>query len=85
MFRSHHPAVSVHTVTVFESDASLTPRKQGGSLDLRHESVRAANLYDEFQRGVQKGGDAMTIMDHLMNIMYTDKGDGSRPEIERSI
>ena len=76
------------SVTLFEADASAHARPQGGSLDLHvgsgQRALRDARVFDAFQSKVQLGADATLILDHTMNVYYEDKGDGSRPEIERT-
>jgi 2-polyprenyl-6-methoxyphenol hydroxylase-like FAD-dependent oxidoreductase len=74
---------------VYERDTSVSARtSQGGSLDLHsntgQRALRTAGLYDEFLRHVQTGADALTIANEKNETTYTDKGNGSRPEIERS-
>lgn len=79
------------SVTVFESDASPDYRSQGGSLDL-HETtglaaIRAAGLWDRFEKHARYDGESMMIMDRNLKTWF--KLDGSRnpypkPEIDRT-
>ncbi|KAJ3192833.1 hypothetical protein HK101_005890 [Irineochytrium annulatum] len=74
-------------VVVFESELARDARSQGGSLDIHpgtgQRALRDAGLYKEFMKHVRTGGDAMMIADQHGKVLYEDKGDNSRPEIER--
>ncbi|KAI8620919.1 hypothetical protein BC830DRAFT_1096804 [Chytriomyces sp. MP71] len=75
-------------VKVYEADASPTSRPQGGSLDLHkltgQRAIAAAKLTDKFLEKTEAAADGMSIMDHVGTVLYTDTGDGSRPEIQRT-
>ncbi len=75
--------------TVFELDASPAARRQGGQLDIHHdtgqEALRAAHLYEEFLGIVHTGAQAHRILDSnnvLLHESY-DEGNGMRPEVDR--
>ena len=74
-------------VEVYDADASPTARHQGGMLDLHPESgqvaLRAAGVFEGFQRLTLEGGDAMRIVDKHGTVRMSDDGDGQRPEIDR--
>ncbi|MGC4939080.1 FAD-dependent oxidoreductase [Kribbella sp. DT2] len=73
--------------TIYESDASADARTQGGMLDIHDDSgqvaLRAAGLYDAFERLVHPGGEAMRIYDRYAVLRYEDKGESGRPEVHR--
>lgn len=78
-------------VTVYERDASIDARSQGGSLDLHTESgiyaLQIAELFDKFQALCRPEGEDMRILDkdgvaHYEEIASEGKFD--RPEIDRS-
>lgn len=75
--------------TVYDLEASITARNQGGMLDLHEESgqeaLRAAGLHDDFRALVHPGGEAMRILDRdaVVRLAEPDDGDGGRPEIDR--
>lgn len=80
------------SVTVFEAEASINFRSQGGTLDL-HEStgqkaLKAGGLFDEFLKYARYDGEAMKITDKKL-LAYIKQGaskKGSttgRPEIDR--
>jgi len=74
-------------VEVYDADASPTARHQGGMLDLHPESgqaaLRAAGVFEGFQRLTLEGGDAMRVVDKHGTVRMSDDGDGQRPEIDR--
>lgn len=81
------------TVTIFESEAHLDFRSQGGTLDLHvktgQAALRAAGLFDEFLKYARYDGEAMKFADkNLLCYVKTSggkpgsKGTG-RPEIDR--
>ncbi len=73
--------------TVYELDASADARTQGGMLDIHEDSgqvaLRAAGLYDGFERLVHPGGEAMRIYDRYAVLRHEDKGGSGRPEVHR--
>lgn len=79
-------------VTIFELEASLNFRSQGGTLDLHEETgqkaVKRADLFDEFQKFARYDGEAIKLADKNM-LCYIKMGaskSGSttgRPEIDR--
>lgn len=83
----------VHGVdaAVFDRDAALTTRSQGGMLDIHEESgqaaLRAAGLHEGFRKLALPGGEAMRILDKDATPRYeeADDGDGTRPEVERGL
>jgi len=73
---------------VYELDASVDARPQGGMLDLHAESgqaaLRAGGLYEEFLTLVDAGGEAMRILDEHATVRMQDDGSGgNRPEVNR--
>ena len=82
------------TVKIFEAEASLSIRNQGGTLDLHDDTglaaLKEAGLYDEFLRVARFDGDAMAVYDKKMvrYIHMSSTKEGSwlsqrRPEIDR--
>ena len=75
--------------TIYEADASPTARTQGGMLDIHdyngQEALRSAGLFDEFQKIIHPGGEAMRILDKRGTVHADegDEGDGGRPEVDR--
>ena len=72
---------------IFDSDASLTSRHQGGMLDIHEESgqaaLRAAGLFEEFRKIVLEEGDALRILDKGAVVRLDESGNGTRPEVDR--
>jgi 2-polyprenyl-6-methoxyphenol hydroxylase-like FAD-dependent oxidoreductase len=74
---------------VFELEAGPDARAQGGMLDIHEDTgqvaLHAAGLFGQFQKLIMPGGEAMRILDSRATVRMeeTDKGDGSRPEVER--
>lgn len=75
--------------TVYESEASVGSRMQGGMLDI-HEyngqlALKDAGLYENFLKLILKGADSQRILasDGLVLMEDLDKGNGSRPEVHR--
>jgi 2-polyprenyl-6-methoxyphenol hydroxylase-like FAD-dependent oxidoreductase len=81
--------LGVHGVesVVYDLDASPTARHQGGMLDMHEESgqmaLRAAGLFDGFERAVLPGGDASRVLDKHGTMLFDEPGSGDRPEIDR--
>jgi len=76
--------------TVYELDASLDSRAQGGMLDLHEESgqraLRELGLHDAFLKLVHPQGEAMRVLDKSGTVFIdkaADDGDWSRPEVDR--
>lgn len=75
--------------TVYEAEASLGSRSQGGLLDIHDYNGQLAlkdcNLYEEFLKLVIPGADAHRILDKDANILHEDqdRGNGTRPEVYR--
>jgi 2-polyprenyl-6-methoxyphenol hydroxylase-like FAD-dependent oxidoreductase len=81
--------LEVHGVAsvIYDLDASPNARHQGGMLDMHEESgqmaLRAAGLFDEFERHVLEGGDATRVLDKNAEVLFEEEGNGERPEIDR--
>ncbi|KAK0254369.1 hypothetical protein LTS09_010489 [Friedmanniomyces endolithicus] len=83
-------------LTVFESEASINFRSQGGTLDLHvgtgQLAIQEAGLWDEFQKHARYDGEATQIADKNY-LCYVKVGAGNsgkststgRPEIDRSL
>jgi 2-polyprenyl-6-methoxyphenol hydroxylase-like FAD-dependent oxidoreductase len=83
--------LQVHGIeaAVFEAEAGPDTRAQGGMLDIHEDSgqvaLHAAELFGRFRELIMPGGEAMRVLDSraAVRMEETDKGDGSRPEVER--
>lgn len=78
------------TVRLFEHDASITSRDQGGTFDLHDDggqkALQEAKLFDEFVKFARPEGQSLKIIDKHGEIRLEDDGrpdDMSRPEIDR--
>ena len=88
--QSPHPIA----VTIFESEATINFRSQGGTLDLHthtgQAAMKAAGLYEEFLKHARFDGEAMTLCDKNL-LAYIKQGGSTkgsstgtgRPEIDR--
>ena len=74
-------------VSILEADASLAARHQGGMLNLNEgtgkPALKAAGLYDKVMEHVLAGGDALLLRDRNGEALFSDDGNGERPEIDR--
>jgi len=74
---------------VFDLETSAAARSRNGVLDLHEdtgrEALRAAGLYEEFERLVNPGGQAVRILDRDANVLRDepDAGAGTRPQVYR--
>src|ERR1700722_5201828 len=75
--------------TVYESEASIGSRTQGGLLDIHQYNgqlaLKDAGLYESFLKLILKGADSQRILasDGRILLEDTDKGNGGRPEVHR--
>jgi len=79
-------------VKVYERDASRSARPQGGTLDLDKDSgqqaIREMGLEAEFAALSRPEGQALRILNKSGTVLWDERaedGDGSRPEIDRSV
>ncbi|QIW95465.1 hypothetical protein AMS68_000983 [Peltaster fructicola] len=79
-------------VVIFEGEASLNFRSQGGTLDLRTgsglDAIKAANLWEEFKPHARYDGEALKVADKNYVLYLNMNGskehkDFARPEIDR--
>ncbi|MET8454574.1 NAD(P)-binding protein, partial [Streptomyces sp. NPDC005209] len=78
------------SVTVFEREASVDARPQGGTLDLHADTgqaaLRAAGLLDRFQALARPEGEEWRVLDFADAALLAHQGpspDGGRPEFDR--
>lgn len=79
-------------VTIFEGEASLDIRSQGGTLDLHTKTglaaLKEAGLFDEFLKSARFDGEALTVCDKNLTRYISVSGStkqkpSGRPEIDR--
>lgn len=77
--------------TIYERDANVDARQQGGSLDIHDDSgqvaLREAGLYEAFLKRTHEGGEAMRVIDKHGKIFIDETGTtaSTRPEIDRTV
>src|SRR6266567_914013 len=73
--------------TIYELEASATFRHQGSVLDMHEESgqlaLRKAGLFEAFRKKVIPSGDDWRILDKTGTVRLQDRGNDTRPEIDR--
>src|SRR3984957_7240093 len=75
--------------TVYEADASVNARAQGGMLDIHENNgqlaLKAAGLFEKFLEIIHPGGQETRALDKLGNVLLDDPDDGTggRPEVAR--
>jgi 2-polyprenyl-6-methoxyphenol hydroxylase-like FAD-dependent oxidoreductase len=75
--------------TIYEAEASVNVRTQGGMLDIHENNgqlaLKAAGLFEEFLQIIHAGGQATRVLDQEGNVLLDqpDDGTGGRPEVAR--
>lgn len=73
--------------TIYELESAAAARRQGGVLDMHEESgqlaLRKAGVFEQFRQRVIPHGDDLRVLDKSATICYEDRGDDTRPEIDR--
>jgi len=75
--------------TIYEAEASLDVRAQGGQLDIHDYNgqlaLKAAGLFDEFTAIIHAGGEATRVLDRHGTVLLDERNDGTdnRPEVQR--
>lgn len=74
---------------VFDLEPDRHARVQGGMLDIHDHNgqwaIRSAELWDEFNAIIHRGGEAMRILDHTGAVLRDERDGGElrRPEVDR--
>jgi 2-polyprenyl-6-methoxyphenol hydroxylase-like FAD-dependent oxidoreductase len=78
-------------VTVYESDVAPDSRRQGGSLDIHHDTgqiaLEEAGLFEQFRARTHVGGEDVRVLDKTGRVLVDRRepaGGGGRPEIDRT-
>ena len=75
--------------TIFELEPDRDARVQGGMLDIHQDNgqpaVRAADLWEQFEQIIHRGGEATRVLDSRATVLRDDRDTGElkRPEVDR--